>query len=162
MRPLICEAVLAEYGCDLRPVADVVQENVRCNLVLARRHRAGGESLECQDLVEVTLPGGGEKLDKLGPRVITEREYFFERRFSELVPFADALVAQTLRIAQLDGEDVVDYSADAGHPPAGERQLPRLGMGNEPVVPAVVLYRRQLEERLVAQCIPVDGGHTRR
>ena len=54
MRPLIGKSALPQRGGDLSPVANPVQQDVRGNLVLAHSHFARRESLEGEDLLELT------------------------------------------------------------------------------------------------------------
>ena len=53
--PLIGEPVLSQYRRDLAPVPNVVQENVRRDLVLARRDRARRHRLKRQNAIQLLL-----------------------------------------------------------------------------------------------------------
>ena len=162
MRPLISEVILTQHSGDLTPVPDAVQENIGRDLVFVGSHRSSGQCLEGENLVELALFGSGEEIDELRAGEIAELKYVFDRSLSKFVPLSDALVAQSLNVTQLDSENVVHHAADGRHATAGERNGPGVGMRLEPVVPAMLLGRCELEEQLVGEGAAVDGAHTRR
>src|SRR6185295_11331110 len=103
-----------------------------------------------------------QEIDELTSGVVAQPEDFLDRLLLKFIPLDDALIAQALGVAKFDAEDVVHQPAYRRHSTAGERNLPRLRMPGEPVVPFVLLLRRELEQHVESQGTPVDGAHTRR
>ena len=106
--------------------------------------------------------GAVVRIAPLSARVVSEIEDIFHGCLPESLPRCHLLIEKPLRVAKLDGEDVQHYSADRRHPSGRERHRPRLWVLDEPVVPAMVLRRCKLEERLVPQRTAIAGAHTRK
>ena len=160
--PLIGETVLPQYSRYLSPVPNVVQKKVRCDLVLACRDEAGGESLEGENSIELRLGRRRQKVYELPARLVAQLEHILDGSLAEILPLGDFLVEKPLRVAQLHRENVRDDSADCGHAPRRKWNRPGFRVLDEPVVPPVVLRRRELEEGVVPQSTAVGGAHTRR
>src|SRR6202521_3144331 len=160
--PLIAKSFLAEHCGNLPPVANAVQKQVGCDLVLARRDEAGGESLKREHAIELRVGRGSQELHQLSARIVTELEDILDGSLSEILPVGDLLIEKALCVSELHGEDVHDDSADRRHASRRKGHRPGLRMLDEPVVPAMLLYRGMLEERLETKCAAVARAHARK
>ena len=117
MAPLIAKSFLPKHRRDLSPVADAVKKQAGCDLVLARRDEAGGESLKGENAIELRFGCGCQKLDQLSSRIVSEVEDIFHGCLPEILPVGDFLIEKSLGLSELDGEDVHYDSPDRRHAP---------------------------------------------
>ena len=162
MRPLVGKSILTQYGRNLAPVANPVKEDVRCDPVLARRDRPGGESLKRNYAGELGFFTVRQKSDYLSTRTVSNLEHIVHGCLSEFLPVSDWHVEKPFRVSLLDGEDVQHDRAHCSHSSAAERDIPRFGVLDEPFAPAVLLGRCELEQQPVAERAAILSPHTLR